>query len=162
MKKQLFFRICMVAALIFSTSALMAQSMKTFTWDPYKTKFSVPSDFRVTTSSGDEWSGTNGDITLSIFPRNGENLSAEGMIDADYNWAVSSGVKEIGDVTVLDADKLNGYWGVMYEGVLDGFPVATMLIVDPDYPDISLYIWVSYRTGLEDSVIEMLMSFTPN
>jgi hypothetical protein len=162
MKKYLFFRICIVAILIFSTGALMAQDMKTFTWDSYKTKFSVPSDFRITSSTGDKWSGTNDDITLSIFPRTGENLSHTGMQDAVYNWAVSSGVKEIGDVTELDEQKINGYWGYMYEGTLDGFPVATMLIVDPDYPDISLYIWISYRSGLENTVIDMLTSFTPS
>lgn len=162
MKKSNLFRICVVAILMLTGGALMAQSTRTFTWEPYKTKFTVPGDFRVTSSSGETWSGTNDAITMSIFPRKGENLSYAGMQKAVYGWAVDAGVKEIGTLTELAEDKLNGYWGVMYEGVYEGFPVATMLIVDPDYPDISLYIWVSYTTGLEDSVINMLMSFTPN
>lgn len=144
----------------FSASGVFAQ-MKIYTWEPYKTKFKVPDNFRVTESSGTKWSGTNSDITLSIYPRKDEKLSASGMKSALYQWAVDNGVKNIGDATDLDSEKLNGYWGYLYEGNIDGFPVGTMLIVDPDYPDISLYIWVSYRSGLEDTVIEVLMSFTP-
>jgi len=36
-----------------------------------------------------------------------------------------------------------------------------MLIVDPDYTEISLYIWVAYDAEQVDTVLEMLMSFTP-
>jgi hypothetical protein len=162
MKKQKIFSAILIAFLMFSAGALLAQDMKSFTWDTYKTKFSVPSDFRVTESSGTYWSGTNDLITLSIYPKKDENLTQLQMDDAVYNWAVSNGVKDIGTATDLDAAKLNGYWGVMYEGVINGFPVATMLIVDPDYPEISLYIWVAYTSGYEDTVTSMLMSFTPN
>ena len=151
----------MTSILLLTATALMAQT-QTYTWEPYKTKFTVPSNFTIKESTGDKWSGTNGDITLTIFPRKDENLSWEGMQKACYNWAVDAGVKNIGTLTELDEEKLNGYWGVMYEGDKDGFPVATMLIVDPDYTEISLYIWVSYREGKEDAVIDILMSFTPN
>lgn len=161
MFKTNFTRIALFAFLLLSAQFLAAQ-MKTYTWDPYKTKFSVPSDFRVNKSTGDYWSGTNDDITLSIYPRKGENLSYSKMKTSLYQWAVDCNLEDIGAVTELDSDKLNGYWGVMHEGYSKGFPVAVMLIVDPDYPDISLYIWVSYREGLEDDVIDLLMSFTPN
>lgn len=162
MKSRKMFSAIFIAVLMLSAGSLLAQEMKSFTWDTYKTKFSIPYDFRVTESTGTTWSGTNDLITLSIFPRENENLSRTGMNNAVYNWAVDNGVKEIGDVTELDSDKLNGYWGVMYEGSLDGYPVATMLLVDPDFPEISLYIWVAYTAGYEDTVIDMLMSFTPN
>ena len=49
-----------------------------------------------------------------------------------------------------------------YEGDKDDFSVGTMLIVDPDYPDISIYIWVSYSADQTDTVLDMLKSFTPN
>ncbi len=148
--------------LFFVSSGLFAQTaMKTYSWENYKTKFKVPENFRVTESSDARWSGTNDDITLSIYPRTGENLSVSDMQSAVYNWAVQNGVIEIGDITELDSEKLNGYWGYLYEGSKDGFPIGTMLIVDPDFPQISLYIWVSYREGFEDTVIDILMSFTP-
>jgi hypothetical protein len=155
-------RLLLVALMMVSSTALMAQTMKSFTWDSYKTKFSVPSNFRVTKSSGEIWSGTNDDITMSIYPRKGENLTQRQMNNAVYTWAVDNGVANLGEGIELDPEKLNGYWGVLYEGTIDGFPVGTMLLVDPDYPDISLYVWVSYRSDFEDTVIDMLMSFTPN
>lgn len=151
-----------IAVLMFSAGTLLAQDMKSFTWDSYKTKFSVPSDFRVTEATGTYWSGTNDAITLSIYPRKDENLSHDQMKAYVYKWAADNGVTDIGDATELDSDKLNGYWGVMYEGTSAGFPVATMLIVDPDFPEITMYIWISYTTGYEDTVLNMLMSFTPN
>jgi hypothetical protein len=162
MKKKNVLRMLLVATMFFITGTILAQDMKVFTWDAYKTKFSVPKDFRVTKSSGEYWSGTNDDITMSIYPRKDENLSQRAMKNSVYQWAVDNKVKDIGDLTELDADKLNGYWGDMYEGNIDGFPVALMLIVDPDYPEISLYIWISYRAGNSDTVIDMLMSFMPN
>jgi len=136
--------------------------MKTFTWDTYKTKFKVPEDFTIDESTGEKWIGSNRKINLSIFPRKDEKLSHREMTKSVYNWAVDNGVKDIGEVVELDESKLNGYWGVLYEGTKDGFNIGTMLIVDPDYPDISLYIWVSYDDASTDTVLEMLKSFTPN
>lgn len=153
--------ILLLAIILIGTVTDVSAQKKTYNWDFYKTKFQVPTDFVVSESSETRWSGKNDNITLSIYPRKNENLSLDGMQDALYKWAVSNGVTEIGEITVLDAEKLNGYWGYLYEGVIDGFPVGTMLIVDPDYPEISLYIWASYRTGYEDTVIDILMSFVP-
>jgi hypothetical protein len=135
---------------------------KTYTWDSYKTKFKVPSDFVVDESTGSKWVGHNDHINLSIYPRKDENLTHREMSKAVYDWAVDNGVRGIGDEVELDTEKLNGYWGYLYEGKKNGFEVATMLIVDPDYPEISLYIWVSYDEEYSDEVIDMLKSFTPN
>lgn len=163
MKKQFRTIILLVITTLFMLPATVAfGQMKTFTWDTYKTKFKVPSDFIVDESTGTKWVGHNRNINLSIYPRKDENLTTREMKTAIYDWAVDNGVKNIGELTELDEEKLNGYWGVLYEGTKDGFNVGTMLIVDPDYPNISIYIWVSYREGYEDDVIEMLMSFTPN
>jgi hypothetical protein len=162
MKRQGLLKLLLVMVVMLSTTTLMAQRMKDFTWDSYKTKFSVPNDFRITTSTGEKWSGTNDDITMSIYPRKDQTLSHREMQTSLRQWAVDNDVKNIGDVVELNEEKLNGYWGYLYEGDVDGFPVGTMLIVDPDYPGISIYIWVSYREGLSDTVIKMLMSFTPS
>lgn len=162
MKKSLLLKTLILTFLMIGGGRLLAQDMTDYTWTDYKTKFSVPSNFKLTENSGTRWSGSNGDITMTLYPRKGENLSYADMQKNLYSWAVDAGVKDIGTLTELDEEKLNGYWGMMYEGNASGFPVATMLIVDPDYPDISIYIWVSYREGFEDTVINMLMSFTPN
>ncbi len=143
------------------TLSSYAQRMQQYTWDDYKTKFSVPTTFVVNSSTGEMWSGGNDDINLTIFPRKGENLSQQGMDEALINWANGEGVTGLGNVTDIDSQKLNGYWGVFIEGNKGEFPVCLMLIIDPDYPDTSMYIWVSYRAGMEDTVLKILYSFTP-
>ena len=163
MKKQVKLSVLLVfVAMFFLSGTHVFGQMKTFTWDTYKTKFKVPSDFEVDESTGEKWIGHNRNINLSIYPRKDETLSHREMTKAEYDWAVDNGVKNIGDVVELDEEKLNGYWGVLYEGDKDGFNIGTMLIVDPDYPSISIYIWVSYRESQTDTVLEMLKSFTPN
>ncbi|MEI6124187.1 MAG: hypothetical protein WCQ95_11240 [Bacteroidota bacterium] len=153
--------VLLTALFLISGTSVFGQ-MKTFTWDSYKTKFKVPDNFVVDESTGEKWLGHNSDITLSIYPRKDENLSDREMRSAVRTWAVDNGVTNLGDAVDLDSEKLNGYNGVLYEGEKDGFPVATMLIIDPDYPSITIYIWVSYREGSSDTVLDLLMSFTPN
>jgi hypothetical protein len=163
MKKHVKLSVLLVfVAMFFLSGTHVFGQMKTFTWDAYKTKFKVPDDFVVDESTGEKWIGHNRSINLSIYPRKDETLSHREMTKAVYDWAVDNGVKNIGDLVELDEEKLNGYWGVLYEGDKDGFSVGTMLIVDPDYPSISIYIWVSYRESSTDQVLEMLKSFTPN
>ncbi len=152
----------LLTAILFVSATSVFGQTKTYTWDSYKTKFKVPDDFVLDESTGEKWLGHNGDITLSIYPRKGENLTSRQMRNAVHTWAEDNGVKNIGDAVDLDEKKLNGYTGVLYEGDKDGFPIGTMLIVDPDYPDITIYIWVSYREGQSDKVLDILMSFTPN
>jgi hypothetical protein len=165
MKKQVKLTVLLVFVAMFFLSGTHAfGQMKTFTWDTYKTKFKVPDDFVVAESTAEKWIGNNSNssINLSIYPRKDENLSHREMDKAIHQWAVDNGVKNIGEMIELDETKINGYWGVLYEGDKDGNNVGTMLIVDPDYPNISFYIWVSYSDSNTDTVLEMLKSFTPN
>lgn len=147
--------------LLFVSSGKAQDEKKTYTWEAFKTKWEVPSDFRILESNGTKWSGTNDKITMSIYPRKDENLSEEGMKDAIISWARSNEIEDRGEVITLDEEKLNGYWGVLIEGTKSGFPVGQLLLVDPDYPEISLYVWISYDENYVDTAIEILMSFTP-
>lgn len=149
-------------AVFFLSQASFAQDWREFTWDSYKTAFKIPGDFEVTTSSGEKFSATNSAILMSIYPRKDENLSWDEMDEMLRTWTIDNEVENMGETFELDEEKLNGYWGMMIEGTKSDYNVATMLIVDPDYPEISLYIWVAYDEGQEDVVIEMLMSFTPS
>ena len=136
--------------------------MTAITWVAYKTKFKVPSDFIVTKSTDNYWEGNNADISMSIYPKKGENLSQDKMNSAILAWATDNGVTKIGEVKTLDSKKINGYNGVFCEGEMDDFIIETLLIVDPDFPENSLYIWVSYKEVQSDTVVKMLNSFTPN
>ncbi|HPB01593.1 MAG: hypothetical protein AB7V36_03710 [Bacteroidales bacterium] len=132
-----------------------------YEWKDYSTEFKIPSDFEVTTSSVEKFSATNGAITMTIYPRTEEYLSWEEMKTMLRTWTVDNEVVVSGEIVELDEEKMNGYWGVLLEGTKSDYQVGTMLIVDPDYTEISLYIWVAYDADQVDTVIEMLMSFTP-
>ena len=138
-----------------------SQSWTDYEWKEYMTQFKIPSDFKVTESSSTRFSATNGKILMSIYPRRDESLSWEEMEDNLRSWTIDNDVENLGDIVVLDEEKMNGYWGVLLEGTKSDYSVGTMLIVDPYFPEISLYIWVTYDADEIDTVIEMLMSFTP-
>jgi len=142
-------------------SAAQDDGWVTYEWKDYSTEFKIPSDFEVTTSSAEKFSATNSAILMSIYPRSEEYLTWEEMEDALKTWTTDNDVTVTGDVVELDEEKMNGYWGVLLEGTKADYNVGTMLIVDPDFPEISLYIWVAYDSDQIDTVLEMLMSFTP-
>lgn len=138
----------------------LSQSMVSYTWDTYKMKFEIPETFVEKANSSEKFEASNNDINLTIYPRKGENLSADGMIDALAGWVRDSKIENLSEMDLI-SDQLNGYWGIYQEGTKNGWPVFLMLIVDPDYPDISFYVWVSYRQGTEDTAVKMLVSFKP-
>lgn len=135
--------------------------MRSYTWDSYRMKFEIPEDFEIKKSDGKNFSAGNGDIYLSIYPRLNENLSYEGMEEALMAWAKSSNVLFTDD-GLMYLDNLNGYWGVMADGVVDNWPVFIMLVIDPDYPETSLYVWLSYSEKGIETAEKILNSFTPN
>ncbi len=141
-------------------SGVFAQ-LKPYSWDSFKIKFKVPENFVADEATSNTWIGHNSKITLSIYPRKGENLSAENLKTALYNWTVANGVTKMDEGTEIDPEKLNRYKGYLYEGVINDLFVETMLIVDPDYPGISFYIFIHYKAGSEDDVLKILTSFTP-
>lgn len=147
--------------LIGSSTIIHAQDWKSYTWDDYSTSFQIPADFVVTDSSGTKFSASNGKILLSIYPRTDEYLDWEEMGETLKTWSVDNEVVVTNEVIELDEEKMNGYWGVLLEGTKDDYAIGTMLIVDPEFLNISLYIWVSYDADQVDTVLEMLMSFTP-
>ena len=58
-------------------------------------------------------------------------------------------------------DNLNDYWGCAIDGSKNGFFASILLLVDPNSPDISFYIWISYAREYYHDVIAILRSFTP-
>ncbi len=162
MKKNYLFFIAFVLALF--SGKTQAQDWKWYTWDDYSTTFKIPEDFTIEKSSGSVFQATNKRITLSIYPRNESYESYEEMESSLLTWARDNGVvyDDLNGIVDLDENKMNGYWGILLEGTASDFPVGLLLIADPDYPDITFYIWVSYYEEEIDTVLEILQSFTPN
>jgi len=162
MKKFTFYSVSVLFlfAFAFISTDLFAQ-MKPYSWDSYKIKFKVPENFKVDQATANTWIGHNSNITLSIYPRKGENLSGDDLKLALNNWTVSNGVKNMDDGTEIDPEKLNRYSGYLFEGTVDDYSVETMILKDPDYPLITFYIFIHYKTGSEADVLNILTSFTP-
>jgi hypothetical protein len=104
---------------------------------------------------------------MDIYPRKGENLTYDGMKGAIINWASQSGLtyntyNSSGDAQPIYLDDLNGYWGCAIDGKKSGFPTSMLLLVDPDYNDISFYVWLSYADEYYHDAVAILDSFEPN
>ncbi|MCU0391028.1 MAG: hypothetical protein MUE81_07910 [Thermoflexibacter sp.] len=150
--------IAFVAIIMLIANQGFAQDLTTWTWDTYKMQFDVPSNFKVIKNNANVFEASNGNITLSIYPRKGQNLTYGKMQNAIISWANQNGLTS--DTGAEYLENLNGYWGCYIDGSAKGFPTSALLLIDPDYTDISLYVWISYREGYEDTAVAMLKSFT--
>lgn len=159
-------RYLFLTLLLLSTSMLRAQSLEAWTWDTYKMKFQAPDNMRVEENDANSFQATNDKITLDIYPRKGENLTYDGMKNAIVKWADQTGLRyedynTDGDAQPIYLDNINGYWGCAIDGKKQGFPASMLLLVDPDFPDISFYIWISYSDEYYHDAVTILKSFRP-
>lgn len=153
--------ILLLAILALSFNFLYAQSLKGWTWADYKMKFQAPNDFNIKESSGTIFSAGNDHLMLTIYPKKGENLTYTSMKDALQKWARSNNVdwnsKDLGYMS-----NLNRYWGYYIDGTgSNGLPTSLLLLVDPDYPEYSFYVWLQYQSGYLDTAVDILKSFKP-
>ncbi len=164
MKQKLWCAILFLATSTFASAQSFV--LKTWDWDDYKMEFRAPDNMVIEQNDGDGFKASNQLITLDIYPRKGENLSYDGMKNAISRWAGQTNL-DYNDVNVdgnqqpFYLSNLNGYWGVAIDGKKDGFPASMLLLVDPDYPDISFYVWISYSSEYYDDAVAILKSFKP-
>jgi hypothetical protein len=88
------------------------------------------------------------------------------MKTAIIRWANQTGLRYAdyntdGDAQPIYLDNINGYWGCAIDGKKQGFPASMLLLVDPDFPDISFYIWISYSDEYYHDAVTILKSFKP-
>ena len=163
MKRRYYF---LAVLLLLSANMLKAQSLESWTWDTYKMKFKAPDNMRVDENDANSFQASNDKITLDIYPRKGENLTYDGMKSAIIRWAGQTGLRYAdynsdGDAQPIYLDNINGYWGCAIDGKKQGFPASMLLLVDPDFPDISFYIWISYSDEYYHDAVTILKSFQP-
>lgn len=145
--------------LLIISSMVSAQTLQTWTWDTYKMKFRAPDNMIVQQNNADSYQATNNNITLDIYPRTGENLTYDGMKNAISNWANQVSLNYTKGPIYLE--NINRYWGCAIDGTKQGFPATAVLLVDPDYPDISFYVWISYAREYYHDAVAILRSFQP-
>lgn len=157
MKKKLL----LFALATISFNFLFAQSLKGWTWADYKMKFQAPNNFSIKESSGTVFSAGNENLHLSIYPKKGENLTYEKMKGALQKWARENNV-EFNSNNVGYMSNLNRYWGYYIDGTgSNGLPTSLLLLVDPDYPEYSFYVWLQYQSGYLNTAVDILKSFKP-
>jgi hypothetical protein len=98
---------------------------------------------------------------LTIYPKKGENMTYERMKDALQKWARENEV-EWNSSSLGYMSSLNRYWGYYIDGKgSNGLPTSLLLLVDPDYPEYSFYVWLQYQSGYLDTAVDILKSFKP-
>ena len=155
-----------MALLSLISVAVHAQTLQTWTWDSYKMKFKAPDNMVVQKNDGTVYEASNKSVTMDIYPRKNENLTYDGMKTAIIKWAAQSSLdynitNSSGDTQPIYLSNINGYWGCAIDGTKNGFSASAVLLVDPDNPDISFYIWVSYAREYYHDAVAILKSFTP-
>ncbi len=154
-------KLLLLAFVAISFNLLYAQSLKGWTWTDYKMKFQAPNNFSIKESSGTVFSAGNDNIFLSIYPKKGENLTYERMKGALQKWARENNV-DFNSNNVGYMSNLNRYWGYYVDGTgSNGLPTSLLLLVDPDYPEYSFYVWLQYQSGYLNTAVEILKSFKP-
>lgn len=148
-----------IIGVLFATAS-MGQSMTTWNWSSYKMQFKAPSNFKVDKSNSEIFDAGNDDIHLTIYPDKGEKISESSMKGLLKTWAKDNKLRFDGNVEVME--NLNGYWGVYVDGIANNFPTSILLLVDPDYPTISFYVWLQYASDKEDTAVKILQSFIPS
>jgi len=143
-----------------------AQTLQQWTWDTYKIKFKAPDNLVVKKNDATVYEAGNSSMYLDIYPRSGENLTYDGMKNAIIKWASSSNLSydaqnSDGNSQPIYIQNLNGYWGCAIDGTKNTLPATVMLIVDPNHPDISFYIWINYSKEYYHDAVAILKSFAP-
>lgn len=133
--------------------------MKDWNWKDYNVKYRVPADFTVTKSDGYSFVATNQKINLSIYPKKGENLTAKTMESTLLAWAKQNNVTGFDKAHYVE--NLKGYQCSYIDGKVGEYPTSLLLLINPNNPDISLYIWLSYAAAEYDTAVEILKSFKP-
>lgn len=143
-----------------------AQSLVSYTWDTYKIKFKIADDMTVGDNNANKFEATSTHITLDIYPRKGENLTYTSMRTAIINWANQEKLNyntynTNNDEQPIYLKNLNGYWGYAIDGTRNSSDASMLLLVDPDFPDISFYIWIAYNDSYYNDALQILKSFSP-
>ncbi len=116
-------------------------------------------------SDANVYEASNKAITMDIYPRKGEDLTYDGMKNSIIKWTnqldMYYTITSSGKSQPIYMENLNGFWGCAIDGSKDNFSASVLLPVNPEYPDISFYIWISYAKEYYHDVVVILKSFTP-
>lgn len=154
------FKIFLSLIIFCTTSSFVTAQLKTWNWTEYKMQFKAPSNFKVDENTSEKFSAGNGNLYLTIYPKRGSKMTYDGMKGALREWSRNNDLTYRKDVQYMSS--LNRYWGVYIDGVApSGLPTTLLLLVDPDYSNISFYVWLQYQSDYLQTAVDILKSFVP-
>ena len=158
-----FFHMILLVAL---SATVNAQTLKLWVWDTYKLKFKAPDNLVLQKNDATIYEAGNSNMFLDIYPRQGEQLSYEGMKNSIIKWAGDLGldyasVNAGGNEQPIYLSNLNGFWGCAIDGTKNNLPATVVLIVNPQDPTLCFYIWINYTKEYYRDAVAVLKSFTP-
>jgi hypothetical protein len=74
-------------------------------------------------------------------------------------WMHNSKVQPEGEINFLP--DLNGYWGIISASKPGNFHTSWLIVRDPDYPELMLFIWLYYADYEVVKAKKLLRSFMP-
>ncbi|HEY5408164.1 MAG TPA: hypothetical protein VIJ92_13800 [Ginsengibacter sp.] len=158
-----FFKTILLVAI---SAAVNAQTLKPWVWDTYKLKFKAPDNLVLQKSDATIYEAGNGNMFLDIYPRQGEQLTYDGMKNSIIKWAADLGlsysdVNSDGTTQPIYLSNLNGFWGCAIDGTKNNLPATVLVIVNSSDPTLSFYIWINYKKEYYRDAVAVLQSFTP-
>ena len=129
-------------------------------------QFRIPDNMSIVYNDDTRFEATNHVITMDIYPRKGEQLTYSGMKNAIVAWAQQeqlhySYYNKYNNEQPIYLKDLNRYWGCAIDGTKGGNDATMLLLVNPNNPDISLYVWIAYNDDYYQDVMQILNSFEP-
>jgi hypothetical protein len=138
--------------LLFCTFMLTAQTE--MRWDPHGIGFRVPSDFRVETNNGEEYTASNANMSLTMAPVQDEKVTEDHLADAVIEMAKEMSYNVVSDADHYANGDLVGYY---VEGKKAGMNAVVMAVLDTE-SSTNLIIVVTYDDRSRDQAIEMIHS----
>ena len=152
--------------LLAMSAGINAQSLKSWVWDTYKIKFQAPDNLVLKKNDATIFEAGNNYMYLDIYPNKGNQMTYDGMRSSLIQWASTTGIQyqavnSSGQSQPIYLSNLNGFWGCAIDGAKDNLPATILLIVNPNDPTLSFYIWINYQQSYYHDAVAVLKSFTP-
>lgn len=153
------------AALVFSVALLASASLSAqrgsnwdFEWSQHNIVFTLASDFKVLTNTGDEFTAKGDGMDFGIFPFSDNTIDASDIATYTVEVAKTLNLEEVDDADVLE---LNGLEGAFVEGYKEGNRVVMLGFIDPesDTNFFAVIVFDDNDTVAEDEAVRIITSF---
>jgi hypothetical protein len=138
----------LLSALLLCVLAIPAFAQDEYTWEDYDLQFTLPANFELTASSGEEFTAEGEGMSFSIIPFDNESIDASDITSYTIEIAASLGLDGIDDVDLID---INGFAGGYVEGNQDGVTLFMMGLIDPD-SDTNFFVIIAFEEGDENAI----------